>query len=236
VNPKSDRSAGLTLLETMLAVAMLAMILLVLHTALSSGVGAYRRCRETSERDSMAWTAIRLIGGDLQRLALQGPAPGAAVLLGVPEVRGQGSLLLRLRTNARAAPCRRELLVDYFFISDGPAGGSLVRRSEPLLPPGSTQQRAPLVAGETDVRPRYEVIAGGLRRVVLRYFDGQAWSDRWDAQRRAGPPELIEVTVEFADRVPGGSDILGPRGGEYTQALPVAVEAPLIRPAAEEQP
>ena len=69
----SNSSAGLTLLETILAISMLGMILTALHVALSSGVGAYRRCRDTSDRATMAYSAIRLITDDLQRLALPDP-------------------------------------------------------------------------------------------------------------------------------------------------------------------
>ena len=227
---KPPNSSGLTLLETLLAISMLAMILLALQAALSSGVGAFRRCRDSAERDMMAGAVIRLIADDLQRLMLPDPSAGAPTLLGVPDVAGAGTCLLRLRTNARPAPGAREMLVDYFFLPDASAeAGSLVRRSEPLLSPGGAG--APLGRPWRDAEgpdARYEVIATGVRSVRLRYSDGRDWSEQWDSLRRSGPPRLVEVSVDLAG--PNGL------GQTYIQALPTVVESPLIAAQQEAQP
>lgn len=216
-------SAGLTLLETILAITMLAMILVGLHTALSSGVGAYRRCRGASERDTIAHSAIRLIGEDLLRLMAQPPGDAPPTLLAVAEVHEGGSCMLRMRTHARPAPGARAMLVDYFFMPGRSGGGSLVRRSEPLA--ALADRRIPGAAGPSDDSARYEVVAAGVRSVGLRCFDGRGWSGRWDAAGQSGPPKLVEVTLEF-DRPDGGRAV-------YTHAMPVAVEAPLIRAVAK---
>ncbi|KKK59331.1 hypothetical protein LCGC14_3035470, partial [marine sediment metagenome] len=71
------------MLETILAMAMLAAILLAVHTALSSGVGAYRRCRSRSDRDTMAWGTIRLIAGDLGSRRWLATVAGVLVALDV---------------------------------------------------------------------------------------------------------------------------------------------------------
>jgi len=216
-----DNPAGLTLLETLLAISMLAVILLALQTALSSGVGAYRRCRDASERDTMAWGAIRLIGGDLQRVTCQSPAGGGEALWGASEVNGPGTCLLRMRTHARAAPGARDMLVDYFFVP-GQRGGALVRRSEPLEGPGPPEESA-AGASQAD-QARYETIAAGLRAVRLRYFDGQAWSESYSSAQRSSLPRLVEATLEFDG---------GPGRASYVLALPVAVEGPALGPAEE---
>lgn len=224
----SNSSAGLTLLETILAISMLGMILTALHVALSSGVGAYRRCRDTSDRDTTAYAAIRLISDDLQRLALPVAAAEPPTLLGMPEVGRPGGCLLRLRTNARPGPDAREMLVDYFFMPTSSEAGSLVRRSEPLHAPGWEGQGPPSGQGADDTEARYEGVAVGLRGVRLRYFDGEAWSDQWSTAERSGPPKLVEVVLEFAGK--------GGRARTYTQAVPVVVESPLIGRAGEENP
>ncbi len=224
----SNSSAGLTLLETILAISMLGMILTALHVALSSGVGAYRRCRDTSDRDTMAYSAIRLITDDLQRLALPVAASEPPTLLGMPEVGRPGACLLRLRTNGGPGPDAREMLVDYFFMPTGPEAGSLVRRSEPLHAPGWEGPGPPSAQAADDVQARYEGVAAGLRGVRLRYFDGEAWSSQWSTARRSGPPKLVEVVLEF----------VGKRGRArtYTQAVPVVVEGPLIGRAGQDNP
>jgi type II secretory pathway component PulJ len=221
VNTRSNSSTALTLLETILAISMLAMILLALHTALSSGIGAYRRCRDSSERDTMAWGAIRLLAEDLLRLALQGPPPSAPTLLGVPQVREAGSCMLRLQTNARPAPEAKEMLVDYFFMP-ADSGGSLIRRSQPLGRPGAGGSAGAESAESVmaEAQGRYEILATGLRAVRLRYFDGQGWSERWNSAEPSRPPRLVEVVLEFPAR-DGTAEV-------YAQALPVAVEGFLI--------
>ncbi len=225
MRPRRDNPAGLTLLETLLAISMLAVILVALHTALSSGVGAYRRCRDASERDTMAWGAIRLIGEDLQRLTCQSPTGGGQALWGASEVNGPGTCLLRMRTHARAAPGARDMLVDYFFVP-GERGGALVRRSEPLERPGPDRQQSAAGDAAAD-QARYETIAAGLRAVRLRYFDGQAWSESYSSARRSWLPRLVEVTLEFDG---------GPGQASYVLALPVAVEGPALGPVEEARP
>lgn len=222
----SDRSRGLTLLETVLAISMLAMILVALHTVLSSGVRAYRRCRDSSDRDTMAYSAIGLISDDLLRLTVQAPDQAAPMLLGTPAVHAAQGCMLRLRTHARPAPGARAMLVDYFFMPTEADGGSLLRRSEPLVTPGSVRHEPPADGGSDDQLARYEVVAAGIRSLRLRYFDGRNWSRRWNSAEHSSPPRLVEVTLEFSGRDGGQT--------AYTQALPVAVERPLITAAAKE--
>ncbi len=221
-----DKAPGLTLLETLLAISMLAMILAALHVALSSGVSAYRRCRDGSERDTTAHSAIRLVSEDLLRLTAQTSGQAAPVLLVDPAAGGAGGCLLRLRTHARAAPGARAMLVDYFFMPSGLEGGSLVRRSEPLAGPGSAGEGRIPPGGPGDSQVRYEIVATALRAVRFRCFDGQGWSDRWNSARQSAPPRLIEMSLEFAAPADAGAT--------YARALPVVVEAPLIPWRAQE--
>ena len=234
------RKPALTLLETLLALVLTGVILGTLHTALWSGVRAYRRCRETSRRDTMAWSAVRLVGDDLLRLAAQAPptssaglarpepagASPPAVLLGLAEVGRGGGCLLRMRTCARPAAGARDMLVDYFFVpSPREKVGSLARRSEPLGEGGSSPAAPP--AGWEDPNVRYEVVASGLRSVRFRYFDGRRWEDNWDSAVRGEVPRLVEMVVELPDGAGGGV--------RYVQALPLVVEKPLLGASPEAQ-
>ena len=216
--------AGLTLLETILAISMLAMILVGLHIALSSRVRAYRRCRDTAERDTAAYGAMRLIADDLLRLVGQAPGESQPTFVCVPAVGPGGGCLLRLRTHARPAPGARAMLVDYFLMPGDEGKASVIRRSEPLAP--GPEGLGASVAGWDDEQARYEVVATGIRGLRLRCFDGKEWLDRWGPAQQAGPPRLVEVMLDFPASGAGKTS--------YAQALPVVVEAPLIANAAGE--
>ena len=206
--PRPHRRRALTLLETLLAISLLALILLALHMALSAGVGTWRQCRDDSERHHKAWGAVRLIGEDLQRLAGAVPGDDDPVLLVEPRIAGEESSLLKLRTVARAAPGAVPMRIDYFFMPDGRGSGALIRRS------------APARGGDADAR--YEILAAGLDAVSFRCFDGRHWTDRWNAVERNAPPRLVEVTIDAPDAA-------------CTHAIPVTVQAALIGPDGPEE-
>jgi len=207
---------GFTLFEVAVAVVLVAIILVVVHTALSSGLRTYRRSRDVSERDNMAWAATWLLGQDLQRLSLQ-TAVTTPTLIGTRDRSVQSHPMLRLRVEPRVAPGAEAMRIDYFFMPETPRGGALVRRSAPLRPEDGVGD---------DGAVRHEVIAAGLSGIALRYFDGQSWSDRWDPSARATSPVLVELTLEFAR--PGRSPHV------YRRVLPVVVQRPLLAPAGGE--
>jgi len=212
---KKTPAPAFTLLETLIAVVLVALILATLHSALWVGVRAYRTSYDKSQQDTMAWSAIGLMGQDIARLALQCPGDPAAVL-GIADV-GAGGCLLRMRTGSRLTPGGRETVVDYFLVDDRDGHGSLVRRSAPLARPGEAGAASANDAAEATAR--YEVVATGLSAAELRYSDGRQWRGEWDSAARAQLPKLIEVALRFES---GDGQRL------YRHAIPVAVGVPLI--------
>lgn len=209
--PCHRNRAAFTLLEVLVVVLLVAMILVAANTALSTGVLAYRRSRNASERDAVARSAIHILARDCRHAILQ--APGAAPsLLGTFAADSARGPLLRLRVSEWAPTAPREMQFDYFLMPAGPGRSDLVRRSAPL--------------GESDEQAYYELLATGIVAASLRYFDGQQWTDRWDSSQRDAPPRLVEVTLEFP-RADG-------RTTSYMQAIWLPVAAPLILPRSEE--
>ncbi len=210
--------AGFTLLESILAVTLIALVLGTVHTALWVSVRSYRASRERAADETTGVAAARLLDDDVSRLLPQQPGEAAA-LWARPDVGpGAGECLLRLRVAARPEKGQQDMRVDYFYVADE-GGGSLLRRSEP----SATGEGLPL---DEDVG-RYEIVAAGLAGAGFRYFDGSAWSDEWDADARGELPRLIEMTLRF----PSGA-------GERTlrRTVEVAVDAPPLSAAIEEGP
>ena len=222
MRPPSYRRA-FTLLETILVVVIVAILLTALGSMLRLSVRAHRSSRASGESETTAWAAMRLIGEDLNRLALQTSADSPVLMAARPD--GNRPPLLRVRTHGRLRPGGRAMLVDYFLMPDDLHNGVLVRRSEPLAgPAGPTRPKAPDATSRAPQDgPRYEVIAEGVTDWALRYFDGRQWHDEWDSGQESLLPALVEASIE----------IEGDDGHEYRQrrALPVIVTAPVLAAA-----
>ena len=213
-----SKHRAFTLMETILAVSLMALVLMAVHGALWSGMRTHRRFRQSFEREGVISSAMRLIAEDLGSVMLQADDEIPS-LVGVSDVSGANSCLLRLRTNARVRPAARQMLVDYFLMPHDEQGGLLVRRSQPLSSPGRMQLNSSDPSGETpqDSPALYETVARGVRLVRFRYFDGSRWADNWDSAQRRAMPTLVEVAVEFE-----GSHSSVP------QTIPVMVNSPLL--------
>jgi hypothetical protein len=199
------RRRGLTLMETILAVAVAGLILGILHTSLWVGVKSYRASRGRAATETMVLTAFSLLSDDVGRLTLQVPG-GPASLWSSPRIGG--GPLLRTRIGARVAAGQEDMLVDWFYVADK---GSLIRRSQQLGQPEAT-------ASEANDQGSYEIAASGLTGVAFRFFDGAEWRDEWDSA--AGEiPKMIELKAEAAG---------GETAYSLTRTVCVTIEPPLI--------
>lgn len=212
--PRRDRT-GFTLLEAILAVALIALVLTVLHTSLWVSVRSYRAARGRAAWQTTAATAGRLLADDAGRVVLQ-VRDGPASLWSAPEVgSAPGEGMLRMRLSGRLAGERGPALVDYFYVAGADGDGALLRRVQPLRLAGADDR----TGDEVEAEGRYEIVAGPLDGAGFRFWDGQGWSDRWDAAARGGLPRLIELTLDVA--TPGGTRTV-------RRVVSVPVEAPLL--------
>ena len=170
----ANRPRGLTLVELILAISLIALIL--------TGAGATFRLATRASRDSMAQvqrhsqaqSALELIARDVRHLACQ-VDPERSSLLGAVVGGRQGGPLLRLRTTGPAVPGAEDTVVDYFVAGPVP-GRPLVRRAETVVGLAPADSAS---AGRGTVR--WEILATNVTRMALRYFDGARWVDTWDA-------------------------------------------------------
>ena len=212
------RRNAFTLIEVLLASALVAAITTTVCSSLWSCLRSCERRRNRFDRETSLWTALHFVEVDLGHVAA--PVAGSqATLVGRPALAECGPLL-RLRIHAPKLLDGSDLWVDYFVLPDL-AGGALVRRTERLARPGisssneqdvlSLLRESPVVAGES-----YEIVATGVRKLHLRYYDGSRWLTDWpDA---AALPRLVEVALDFDEE----------EGQTQGWAIPVAIEAGLL--------
>lgn len=192
-------SRGFTLLELLLALTLVAMILVEAMAIFWGTLRTYDRTRESAEREDQARSALRLIGEDLDRVAVQ-VGPVAALVAGDALSGAPGEdPLLRLRTRSRLLPGAEPLLVDYFLVPAAEVGRAgdgflLVRRSQPI-------GRDPAgVAWAAEPREAYfEVVLPDVRDWSIRFYDGAGWQTSWDAAEQGRLPRLVEVSFRLGD-------------------------------------
>lgn len=194
----TQRAAGFTLLEVLIAMAIFALVATAGYTALQQGIAVQERLGETREDWRRLESALALLAGDLDQARDRAPrAPGREWSLAFQGFRdvgpaGRGGLLRFTRgghTSFREGPVSPYLRVAYRLRE-----GTLYRATWPRLdaPAGGEAREAALLKG--------------LQGVEVRYLgSGERWSERWpprtasDGEPAAGLPRALEVTLETAN-------------------------------------
>lgn len=68
-------------------------------------------------------------------------------------------------------------------------------------------------ARPTPGSPRPVKVAGGVARMRFRYYDGEAWQEKFDSVSAGVLPVAVEVGVWFGPRVETEEQIVAPAGG-----------------------
>jgi prepilin-type N-terminal cleavage/methylation domain-containing protein len=198
-------SAGFTLIEMMLAVAVLALILVMLagsfHAVATSKVQAESHIAVDSAARAILAEMAREIRGAVQNAAI----PSRVLLMG--EVHNHGGQVLDSVSISTLNPGHRRNLEDFgaedtvtYTAVPNPeyAGWFLLLRS----------QNSSLLGIGTGVNIREPaLLAANLLSLRLRYFDGNTWSESWNSQSlppgRQLPNEIsIELTMASRSGVP----------------------------------
>jgi len=211
------RSAGVTLLELLVTVSILATISGLLYGTFSRALAARVYATAAIDRYARARAAIDWLQDDLEGAYAAGLYPsGAKRFLSsgrtdAPTLGG-APLLDITTTSARGTTA----LVGPILDVDGPRDrGDQVRVLYHLEAPSEPNE------GDADGFDlvRYEhrppidielkdasraVVARGIASVTLRLFDGAAWHDEWDAIATAAdhgrpPPVMVQIRVRLAD-------------------------------------
>jgi len=198
-------SAGFTLIEMMLAVAVLALILVMLagsfHEVAMSKVQAENHIAVDSAARAIVTEMVREIRGAVQTTAI----PSRVLLMG--EAHAHGSQLLDTISVSTLNPGHRRTQEDFgaedtvtYAATPNPdhAGWFLLQRS---------QYSSLLGIGTGNNVREPALLAANLLSLRIRYFDGSNWSESWNSQSlppgRQLPNEVaIELTMASRSGAP----------------------------------
>jgi prepilin-type N-terminal cleavage/methylation domain-containing protein len=198
-------SPAFTLIEMMLAVAVLALILVMLagsfHAVATSKVQAENHIAADSTARALLAEMVREIRGAVQTASL----PSRVLVRG--EVHNQGSQALDSIMVSTLSPGHRRYLEDF--------GGEDTITYTTVANPDHRgwflllrTQNSSLLANGTGVEVKQPaLLAANLLSIRIRYFDGNTWSESWDSQSlppgRQLPDEVsIELTMATRSGIP----------------------------------
>jgi prepilin-type N-terminal cleavage/methylation domain-containing protein len=197
---------GFTLLETLVALGITALVLGALGGAVLRAATARARATDVAGRGAVTRTLLLRLVAELEaaRAPLPGDAEGAErLVVDADDPTGPWSTL-HLATAVRSLPATRAPASDvralaYHVEPDAarPGVGTLVRADD--LPGAAVSPALPVL--------------DGVRRFRIRCFDGNAWRSTWGAPRL---PRAVEVILGVDDGRGGVEELA------ITVALPVA--------------
>jgi len=205
---RSDR--GFTLLELMLAVAILGLIVAMLaqsfHAVATSKLHAEERLSSERSGRAILWQMSNEIRG-----AVQTPlAPSRVLVLGAAKYQG-GSPVNTLTVSTLNPGHRRSLdgygaeeIVTYAAVSNpNHRGWFLLERSQ-YSGLGSGDNPAPII------------VADNMLSLKFRYFDGEHWGQVWNSENMSPGRQLpVAVSIELG--------LAGPRGEPLAFSTQVTV-------------
>lgn len=185
------RTRGFTLLELLLALAMTVVIAGTLAASLYIAFRANSSAHAAVDAGRVAGAINHILADDLATAL-----PPNGVL--AAEFIGEKNTLSFYAAGAQKSAVPSDIQrVEYELVPAATALNDLVRRVDTNL--------LAQVTPELDD----EVICRDVAVFELRYFDGLAWSDRWDSTENEDRlPTAIEVSLELKPQRPGGREIM----------------------------
>ncbi len=187
----SRRPSGFTLLELVVATAMVAIMALSLYAAMGVGFRARQSVREQTQAARQAAIVLDLVERELQSVM-----PPTGVLAGPMIAYANGT------TGSEA-----DTIEFYAVGADADTGddplGEGIRRVQ-IVPSGDTLvmrvERNLLSSVQTPVED--QLLARGVRAFGLRYYNGYGWQPEWDSTQLGNIlPVAVEITIELNDPV-----------------------------------
>jgi len=181
-----SKGGGFTLLEVLLALAIISVVLLIAHLVLWSTLTASERVRSVSEPAASAEALLWLLREDLRGVPAATLVEGAFVGSGT-EGRATGTPLISFLTVSDPLEQR--------------AGTGLWQVSYEVRPnaqrPGSLDLLRAAVPWHQGPRaePVYEPVFRGLSSFDLQYSDGTEWRGTWSDE--PGPPAAVRIRLEL---------------------------------------
>ena len=185
-------SAGFTLIEVLVAVAIAAIVLTAVYGVFSGVSSAKTRLEADSEAYHRARIVFDRLGRELRGAVPIGGSDGKGVFRAGRE--GSGRPFLELTTTAVAqqgtVAATGIALVRYSLAEDRerPQGQEVLLRSE----------RSALQSDAATADAGLMRLVPGIELWQLRFFTGSEWRDDWDAGQ-SGLPRLVELSLGIVD-------------------------------------
>ncbi len=176
---------GVTLLETLVALALTALVLGTLSRSLAGAARSRAAAGAESDRISAARTVLLRLAAEIEAAV---PETGIAVEPSAGPGPGEGSRLrvtALVRSDARSALASDRRSISYEVDR---VARVLVRRERVTPAPDDGPQPEPLA------------VLAGVRRLAVRCFDGREWRTRWDADVL---PRAVELALGVDDGAGG---------------------------------
>ena len=191
---RSMDQCGFTLLEMLVALALMGILAAGLYTSLTIGFNARARAEAALEPVRSATLALELLRGDIVSVL-----PPTGVLAGGfvgQDVKGADStseadtlvFYSTVEDAGRAAPGTRKIEFALAAGDDGSASILVRRVTANLLAPSTPE-------------PAEEVLCRNVTSLNIRYFDGTDWLDSWDSGTR---DNALPLAIEVRIRIGGG--------------------------------
>jgi len=184
------RGRGFTLLEMLVAVAIMAVLAGSLYATLHIAFRARRSAMTTVENVRKLEVALDILRADIQAAVIPAGILAGA-FLGEPGTGATGQTADSILLHATASATMPEIgtgdihMVE-FACEEDPDGSGLL-----LLRRVTTNLLAP-----TTPDPDEETLCRGIRSFAIRYFDGIDWLDTWDSTTQDNQlPAAVEVTL-----------------------------------------
>ena len=193
------KKRGFTLLEVLLALAILAAVMTAVYASFSTASRNVESAETVRDETDLARTLIARLSDDIANAYYNQDMKTTTILYGKKEEAGTGddkrrldSLAMTTLTNWRKPDSKETDLweVGYHFeeTADG-RGHVLMRREKREL-----SKDIPLLEGGVD----YE-ITDKVDGFQLRYYNGSQWSDEWDTRKHFSLPQKVEITLSLAE-------------------------------------
>jgi len=189
-------SAGFTLIEMMLAVAVLALILAMLAGSFHAVAMSKAQAESHMALDSASRAILARMAAEIRGAVQTGFLPSRVLLVG--QIRGSHDQELDSVSVSTLNPGHRRTLED-FGAEDTVTYTTVPNPNHPGWFLLLRNQNSSLLGIGTGInRPEPALLAANLLSLRIRYFDGNKWSESWNSQTLQPGQQLpIEVRIEL---------------------------------------
>lgn len=213
---RQSRQHGFTLLEVILATAMVAILGLSLYSAMAVAFSARESARNQTLVVRRAAIAMDVIQQDLQSV----PPPEG--WLAGPFVGGAGGGIAAA-DSLEFCTIGRDWGDQESPLSEGMRWVELLLRTD-VDPPVLVRRIERNLLSTVVQEPEEEPLVSNVRSFALRYFDGSIWVEEWDSTISDDTlPLAVEVTLELNEPSPMNAE----QPYRVTQVIPLPCAVPL---------